>query len=375
MSFDESNIPDVLRRVAIYAQAKNFLTGFCTFHADSVSNQRRLEVILIPSTSAIIHYERKADLGIIDENDIPDVARRVAVFAQSQKDSSGQPFLTGFTTFHADDIGTGPRLEIILLPEGIADLMYVREADLGITDENDIPDVARRVAVFAQSQKDSSGQPFLTGFTTFHADDIGTGPRLEIILLPQNVATLVYEFKLGLGIIGRFTFQPEIERNQRLKLIERHIFAVSRAIVCQTLGDYKQKLLETYTKAIDHGVNTEPGVNASVPSLGSSRINVNFSVLFPQGDIEIAQTLIHEMMHCAGEGHPVRRDPPPGESCAVPKPTFDCPFDNGPYYSSPPLQAELCIAGSQSDVMHVQEKTTQRNCILNSQGEYTIYES
>lgn len=80
------------------------------------------------------------------------------------------------------------------------------------------------------------------------------------------------------------------------------------------------------------------------------------------------------MMHCAGEGHPVRRDPPPGESCAVPKPTFDCPFDNGPYYSCPPLQAELCIAGSQSDVMRVQEKTIQRNCILNSQGEFTIYE-
>lgn len=86
MSFDENNIPDVLRRVTIYAQARNFLTGFCTFHADSVSNQHRLESILIPSTSATIYYERKANLGITDENNIPDVSRRVASFAQSLKD-------------------------------------------------------------------------------------------------------------------------------------------------------------------------------------------------------------------------------------------------------------------------------------------------
>ncbi|MGG4443725.1 hypothetical protein [Brevibacillus fortis] len=373
MSFDESNIPDVQRRVAVYAQARNFLTGFCTFHADAVSNQRRLEVILFPSTSAKIHYERVADLGITDENDIPEVARRVAKLAQNLKDPSGKNYLTGFTTFHADNIGTGRRLEIILLPDDstLAKIHYERVADLGITDENDIPEVARRVAKFAQDLKDPSGKNYLTGFTTFHADNIGTGRRLEIILFTQNVAALDYEFKLGLGIIGRFSFQPEINSSQRFKLIERHIFAVSRAIICDTLGDHKQKLLNAYTKAIDHGVSTDPNENASVPVPERSRINVNFSVLFPKGDIEIAQTLIHEMMHCAGEGlqseldHPPRRLPPPGQSCAVPEHTFDCPFDGGPYYSSPPLQAELCIAGSQSDIS---------NCMLNSRGEFTVYE-
>ncbi|MEB9897779.1 hypothetical protein P4K96_30690 [Bacillus cereus] len=361
MSFDESNIPDVHRRAAIYAQARDFLTGFTTFHADTVSNQQRLELILIPSTSAVIHYEPKDNLGITDENNIPHVARRVANFAQSLKDSSGQPYLTGFTTFHADTVSNQQRLELILIPSTSAVIHYEPKDNLGITDENNIPDVARRVASFAQSQKDPSGQPYLTGFTTFHADDIGTGHRLEIILLPRNVATLDYVFKLGLGIIGRFTFQPEINSNQRLKLIERHIFAVSRAIVCDTLGDHKQKLLDAYTRAIDHGVSTNPNENAHVPLPERSRINVNFSVLFPQGPIEIAQTLIHEMMHCAGEDHPERRDPPPGKSCAAPEPTFDCPSDNGPYYGSPPLQAELCIAGSQSDV----------NCVCSKEG-YSI---
>jgi hypothetical protein len=196
INFDENNIPDVSRRVVLYAQARNFLTGFCTYRYEPGSNGYKLELILIPSTSAVMRYERREDLGITDENNIPDVARRVAKFAQSLKDPSGQPYLTGFTTFHADDIGTGRRLELILLPYSTSAIMrYERREDLGITDENNIPDVARRVAEFAKSQKDPNGQSYLTGFTTFHADDIGTGRRLELILLPQNAATTVFESK------------------------------------------------------------------------------------------------------------------------------------------------------------------------------------
>ena len=70
------------------------------------------------------------------------------------------------------------------------------------------------------------------------------------------------------------------------------------------------------------------------------------------------------MMHCAGVGHPVRRRPPAGMSCNQPNPQlFDCPFDNGQYYGTAPLQAEMCIAGSQSDV----------NCDTNEEGSYSIF--
>jgi hypothetical protein len=115
-------------------------------------------------------------------------------------------------------------------------------------------------------------------------------------------------------------------------------------------------------------------VNASA-AVGGSTLNVNFGVLFPQGDEEIAQTLIHEMMHCAGFSHPVRRDPPPGSSCAAPNPAlFDCPNDNGVYYGTAPLRAEFCIAGDQSDVRgralaaRLTQKALQESCVINEQG-------
>jgi hypothetical protein len=75
--------------------------------------------------------------------------------------------------------------------------------------------------------------------------------------------------------------------------------------------------------------------------LAAQSISVNFTNLFPQGDNEIAQTLLHVMMHCAGYTHAVRIDPPALNA--------DVPYDGGKYYGTPPLRAELCIAGQQSD--------------------------
>jgi hypothetical protein len=89
-----------------------------------------------------------------------------------------------------------------------------------------------------------------------------------------------------------------------------------------------------YRKNIQFGIETREDVNGAAIKNGN-QIWINFNVLFPQGNDEIAQTLIHEMMHCAGYSHP-----PMGKE--------DKPHDGGKYYSSPPLKAELCIAGKQS---------------------------
>jgi hypothetical protein len=104
-------------------------------------------------------------------------------------------------------------------------------------------------------------------------------------------------------------------------------------------------------------------------------VNVNFGVLFPQGDEEISQTLIHEMMHCAGLTHPTRVDPPAGKSCADPPPrAFDCPNDEGKYYGTPPLRAEFCIAGDQSDLQgRAGEKALRETCVIDDDGVATIY--
>ena len=143
------------------------------------------------------------------------------------------------------------------------------------------------------------------------------------------------------GLMSNFTFDAAITAAQRATLLERHSWAVFRAKSCGNLSEKERNdLLNAYTKAIHHGINTDPTANAS-SAVGGSNIDVNFGNLFPLGDDEIAQTLIHEMMHSAGYTHPVRRDPP----AAV----IDVPGDGGQYYNSPPLRAELCIAGVQSD--------------------------
>ncbi|OCK97083.1 uncharacterized protein K441DRAFT_656443 [Cenococcum geophilum 1.58] len=133
-----------------------------------------------------------------------------------------------------------------------------------------------------------------------------------------------------------FIFNNTITAAQRRTLLERHAFAYYRSGICNNLNEEERtRVREAYRRAITHDINTDPNANASA-IIGGSQIWVNFDNLFPLGDREIAQSLLHEMMHCAGYNHPVRRN-------------TDVPGDGGAYYNSPPLRAELCIAGIQSD--------------------------
>ena len=178
-----------------------------------------------------------------------------------------------------------------------------------------------------------------------------------------------------LDLIGtNFTFEAGITQDQVNTLLERHRFAYSRIMGCSNLSDSeRESLRKTYRRAIHHGIETDPDANAS-SHVGGSHIDVNFAVLFPHGGVEIAQTLIHEMMHCAGFSHPKRRDPQNGMSCANPDPAlFDCPFDGGQYYGTAPLRAEMCIAGWQSDMMsRVLEAAGALSCRIDETGRATI---
>ena len=143
------------------------------------------------------------------------------------------------------------------------------------------------------------------------------------------------------GLLSNFTFDSGITASQRSTLLERHTWAYYRAGLCGNISvEEKGRVRQAYRKPISHSISTDPTVNAS-SFVGGQSLSVNFSNLFPHGDDEIAQTLLHEMMHCAGYTHPVRIDPP--------APNADVPFDGGKYYGTPPLRAELCIAGQQSD--------------------------
>ena len=171
--------------------------------------------------------------------------------------------------------------------------------------------------------------------------------------------------------LGHFTFATDISTENRTRLLDRHLFALTSIAGCGRLSQQERNDLisKGYDKAIHHTTLNQAGTNASA-TVNGSRINVNFGVLFPQGDEEISQTLIHEMMHCAGYTHPTRRDAPAGSSCAAPNPAvFDCPNDNGVYYGTAPLRAEFCIAGDQSDVQtRLEEKTAMESCVIGEDG-------
>ena len=159
-------------------------------------------------------------------------------------------------------------------------------------------------------------------------------------------------------VIGaNFTFDSAITNNQATTLLERHRFAFTQIMACTSLSNaQKTSLRSAYRKAISHAIDTDPRNNASA-NINGSQIWVNFANLFPRGQVEIAQTLIHEMMHCAGFTHPDRT-------------VADQPFDNGPYYGTPPLLAEICIAGGQS--LALATRMSQETC--NGQnGKFSIH--
>ncbi|AFE04884.1 beta-lactamase [Corallococcus coralloides DSM 2259] len=180
--------------------------------------------------------------------------------------------------------------------------------------------------------------------------------------------------------LSHFTFANDISGENRDRLIDRHRFVLSAIGACGNLSQAERdSLVSAYGRPIHHTTLNRAGTNASA-QVGGSQLNVNFGVLFPQGDEEISQTLIHEMMHCAGFSHPVRRDPPAGSSCAAPNAAvFDCPNDNGVYYGTPPLRAEFCIAGVQSDesarrkvLRRLVSKAENESCTIDADGVATI---
>ena len=146
---------------------------------------------------------------------------------------------------------------------------------------------------------------------------------------------------------SNFHFDNGISADRRARLLERQRFAFSRVGSCGSLSAAERgSLSSAYRRPIWHGITTNANANASA-FVGQNQVFVNFANLFPDGDDEIAQSLVHEVTHCAGFTHPDRCDQDEFDvgTCSP----VDVPGDGGDYYGSPPLRAEICIAGNQSD--------------------------
>jgi len=152
----------------------------------------------------------------------------------------------------------------------------------------------------------------------------------------KNVAGTVPIYRwFNSNFMKRFTFSAAWTDANKHRLLERHSWAYYRAGLTDQLSGAEADLVRRLyqNETIHHEVITTPGINGSA-IVGGRQISINVGGLFPQGDNEISQTLLHELMHCVGYTHPAKSG---------------TPGDDGPYFSTAPLRAELAIAGAQSD--------------------------
>jgi hypothetical protein len=337
-----------------YASAHRFLSGFPNFHQSDYGLGTVYGTILLGADVAEWRDIPARDLGSPPGGDVG------ARFRAANDWAGRNGYAGGFPNFHQADYGNGVVYGTILLKPGTADWRDVPARELGNPQGGDVG------ARFRATNDWALRNGYATGFPNFHQADYGNGVVYGTILLKHGTAHWRDVYEYVMGIFSRFTFDAAISAEQRLRTMERHSFALSRHASCGNITRAERnQLLRAYRRSIRHGINTDPTANASA-IVGGSEIWINFNNLFPQNDNEVAQTLIHEMMHCAGYSHPRRIDRP--------APNPDVPGDNGPYYGTPPLRAELCIAGAQSDAptrLNTYVVDPMRSCV-EINGRFTV---
>lgn len=292
------------RQANDYGWAHGFLSGFPNFHEANYGQGVVYGTFLVKGGTAEWRDVPASQLG---NPNLSDVGAR---FRATNDWARRNGFFGGFPNFHHANYGQGVVCGTILFKHGSAEWRDVPARELGNPNPGDVG------ARFRATNDYAVRNGFLAGFPNFHQADYGRGVVYGTILLRHGTAEWRDVFADVLGIFGRFTFDAGITVEQRRRLLERHSFARSRAVACGNLNSQERSnLISAYRRSIRHSVSNDPNANASA-IVGGSQIWVNFNNLFPQGNNEIAQTLIHEMMHCASYTHPNRRDtpPPPGRA-------------------------------------------------------------
>ena len=160
-------------------------------------------------------------------------------------------------------------------------------------------------------------------------------------------------------VFGKFIFAEDYTAEQICTLVDGHRLAYSCIRDCSNLSSDEQNILtQTYQRAIFHRITSEQNV-LGIAILDGYQIWVNVGLLFPRGKDAIAQTLIHEMMHCAGYNHPSIN---PGEN----------PFLNHEYITSAPVRSEVCIVSNQINMQAILNAKWSRESCAMENGQFTI---
>lgn len=326
------------RNAGRYAGLNGYAGGFPNFHQADYGRGVVHGTFLLPGRTVEWRDVPRVELAQHDSgvNNIGDVS---AVGRAVNRWAVAHGFPGAIPTYEQADHGDGVVLGVLLLRQGVSTTVDVPIATIGASDVWDIPNLMRGASNYA------SANGYAAGFPTFEQADHGAGVVVGVHLLTAGTLDGRDVYEDVLAMQSRYSFAAGFSDTERNTIMERWASAYERLQVCTTVSDGNRiRINQSFRKAISHGLNAPANANASAYLNGNS-IDINRTNFFGLVQREQAQTLLHEMTHCAGFSHPNRRDCPP----ATP-PGCDQPGDNGPYYGTVPLQSELCIAGIQSDV-------------------------
>lgn len=190
-----------------------------------------------------------------------------------------------------------------------------------------------------------------------------SAPIVDIEYTPPVTNSLPDELKDESGVpLQGFTFDYTYTEDEKKRVLTDHQKALLSISNCDSLdADERLKLFATYARPISH-LKIYGTEDFGVATKGGDSIALNMDVLLGLPNNELPQTLIHEMMHCAGYEHEEKKD-------------GDKPGDKSDYYTSPPLRAEKCIAGIQSDVIESSKKSRSPQSVkscTNLNGKFSI---
>jgi len=331
----------LLRNAGRFAWNQGFAGGFSNFHEADYGKGRVRGVFQLPDVAVSwqdVGRQTLAahDSGVSHMDNVPAVTRAVNRWCVANGASGGIP------TFEQADHGAGVVLGVLKFKPGAVEWRDVPLSVIKAPRIEDVPAMMRGAADYA------AAQGFAGAFPTFEQANYGQGVVVGINLIKPGYAVWRDVYQAILDFQSKFSFDPAagFTGGEIRTVMERWAFAYDRMVECGRLGaTVIAKVKSSFAKSIPHDLSAAADANASAPVNGSE-IHLNRANFFSLIAREQAQTLLHEMTHLAGFSHPDRRDCPPG---SPPTCVADVPFDNGPYYSTVPLQAELCIAGVQSD--------------------------
>ncbi|MFP2960021.1 hypothetical protein ACLEPN_19885 [Myxococcus sp. 1LA] len=313
------------RTASRYAGVHSYAAGFGNFHEANYGAGVVRGTILLKS-GTVAHYREvyRSALGNTALSNIPELFRRAQDYGNAYGLGIALP------TFEQGNNGSGVVYGINFLHPSVVEFRDVPGWAIGY------PDVNNAGAMMRAANDYAVANGFAAGLPTFHSATYDGTQVYGMHLIRAGYADSRDVLADVLAMHDRFSADDTVTEANWARTLRRHEAAQDSIQNCAYLSaTEKADLRNAYRKAMQHTILNEPGVNARAP-VGGDIIRINFGVLFPDGDTEIAQTLIHEMMHIAGYSHPDRRN------------GIDTPYDGGPYYGTAPLRAERCIAGFQS---------------------------